>query len=73
MKRKQSPKPPFDPIQAAVKVRQGTLKFADLKPEEVALTRAALQHSGKLRTALIRSTPDRPNLPPASHFGRALS
>lgn len=66
-------KPPFDPIDAAIRVRDGRLTFADLSTEEVALTRAALQHSGKLRTAILRRTPDTPKLPPATHFGRALS
>lgn len=68
-----SKKPPFDPIDAAVRVRQGTLKFADMTTEQVALTRAAFAHSGKLRTELLRREPDRPKLPPATHFHRALS
>lgn len=68
-----SKKPPFDPIDAAIRVREGKLKYADMSTEEVALTRAAFAHSGRLRTEILRRTPDRPKLPAASHFHRALS
>ena len=66
---------PFDPVQTAVNVRRGTIKLDELKPEEAALTRAALRHTGHLRTQLLRreTTPQKSLLGPAGRLNAVLS
>lgn len=66
--------PPFDPVAAAVAVRAREISLQTLKPEEQALVRRELSHTGRLRTKLLRGKRSDPGtVTRTSHTGGFFS
>lgn len=68
---------PFNPVQTALKVRQGTTKLAQLTPEQQVAVRSELRSTGRLRTKLLRgeteNTSTASTLVPTTRFREAYS
>jgi len=68
---------PFNPVQTALKVRQGAMKLAQLTPEQQSAVRNELRSTGRLRTKLLRGEAESPStattLVPTTRFREAYS